>query len=112
MSTITGKPASLEAKRVQDRLTTQGLRWADLGASLYASDQALYNWRTRGIPKPQLKPVAQFLGCSVDWLITGDKDAVDMSCDQAFLVTAMNRGMLPDSGWKLLRTMAEALMQK
>lgn len=57
--------------RIDARLDEIGKTWADLGRAVRASDQRTYNWRSRGIPKTALKPVATFLGWSVDKLLAG-----------------------------------------
>jgi len=58
--------------RVDMRLGEIGKTWADLGRSVGASDQRLYNWRNRGIPKTAMLGVARFLGWTVDNLLTGE----------------------------------------
>jgi len=101
-----------DVKRMNERLGINGLSLADLARGIGASPQSLNHWRHRGIPKPFLALVAAFLGCSVDWLLTGEDDAVDLTSHQAFLTSIMGRGVLSNSEWALLRTMAESLMSR
>lgn len=58
-------------KRIDSRLAEMGKTWADLGRAVGASDQRMYNWRSRSIPKSAMLGVAKFLGWTVDELLTG-----------------------------------------
>ncbi|EAZ97480.1 hypothetical protein [Marinobacter sp. ELB17] len=110
MKRINPKTASPEAVRVQERLTRIGLGWADMGTILDITDQRLYYWRKQGIPKPQLEPIASFLGCTVDWLLTGKTEKVAPTADREFLASLTASTRLSDKDCAILRAMAESLM--
>ena len=62
-----------EILRANQRLLELGLKWSDLARALETSDQRVYNWRARGLPKSELVKVSEFLQCSIDWLLTGSE---------------------------------------
>lgn len=57
--------------RVEIRIRELGLSWADFARRLDTTDQRVYNWRKRGIPKSEVVHIAHALGCSTDWLLMG-----------------------------------------
>lgn len=68
---MTSKHNNTEASRIHKRLQVLGCSWPEMGEALHVSEQNLYHWRQRGVPKHRVAHVASFLSCSVDWLITG-----------------------------------------
>lgn len=58
-------------KRVEHMLSERGWTWAEFARALNTSDQRVYNWRKRGIPKSEADRIANILECSIDWLLTG-----------------------------------------
>lgn len=112
MRPINPRTASPEATRIQERLNATGQTWADLGDALDASDQSLYYWRKKGVPKTHLATVASFLGCSIDWLITGERETLSDIHHRDFLLSLSERDCLNVDEWKLLRTMAESLLAR
>lgn len=58
--------------RIDDELRRRRRKWAWLGRAVNATDQAMHNWKTRGIPARQHKPIADALGWSVDQLLDED----------------------------------------
>lgn len=48
------------------------MTWADFARALGSSDQRVYNWKKRGVPKSEADRIAGVLGCSIDWLLTGE----------------------------------------
>src|SRR5690554_966030 len=63
--------------RVEQLLTEKGWNWARFARELETTDQRVYNWKKRGVPKSEADRIAAVLGCSTDWLLTGHgpKDA-------------------------------------
>ena len=63
--------------RVERLLTEKGWNWARFARELETTDQRVYNWKKRGVPKSEADRIAAVLGCSTDWLLTGHgpKDA-------------------------------------
>lgn len=57
--------------RIEQLLDDDDLKWADVARALGTSDQAVHNWKKRGIPQHAMPKIAKFLGCSIDWLYTG-----------------------------------------
>lgn len=112
MRPINPRTASPEAARIQERLTATGQTWTDLGDALDASDQNLYYWRKKGVPKTHLATVASFLGCSIDWLLTGEREIVGATDHQDFLASLKEQNALSAHEWKLLRSMAESLIAR
>ncbi|KXS55293.1 MAG: Uncharacterized protein AWU57_279 [Marinobacter sp. T13-3] len=101
-----------EAVRIQERLDRRGLSWSDVGDALDVTDQKLYYWRKKGVPKQHLPALARFLGCSIDWLLTGQADTPDAEDDKAFVMELANTEKLAASEWQVLRTMAESLIRR
>jgi phage repressor protein C with HTH and peptisase S24 domain len=60
------------AHRVDKELNDIGRKWADLARHIGVSDQVVQNWKARGIPKNALPKVADFLGRTIDWVMTGN----------------------------------------
>lgn len=58
-------------QRVNERLKTLNMSWAEFARRLGTTDQRVYNWRKRGVPKSEADKVASILECSTDWLLTG-----------------------------------------
>ena len=69
--TVNNPAMDQTVKRVSERLKERGMTWGDISRHLGISDQRAYNWRKRGIPKNQIAAIAEFLGCTIDWLLTG-----------------------------------------
>lgn len=55
--------------RIDAELSRRGLPWAWLGRKIDASDQAMHNWKGRGVPPSRHKAIADALGWSVDHLL-------------------------------------------
>src|SRR5690606_32929505 len=94
MKPINPKASCDEAIRIQERLTATGQTWADLGAAADVSDQNLYYWRKKGVPKLYLATVASFLNCSVDWLLTGQTENMNESGDKEYLQFLIEQNQL------------------
>lgn len=60
-------------KRVQARLDDLGMSWAEFARRIGTTDQRVYNWRKRGIPKKEVDTIASILDCTTDWLLLGRK---------------------------------------
>lgn len=69
-------------RRADQRLKERGQRWADLARGLNYSDQRVSQWKSRGISKSSIAPVADFLGVTTDWLLTG-KEPKSTAAQQA-----------------------------
>lgn len=106
------KSTSTEATRIQERLTATNRTWGDLGNALDVAPQNLYNWRERGVPKHYLAPVAQFIDCSIEWLLTGRDRLEKEPSGQDFLAKVMSEGTLTSGEWALLQSMAQALLSR
>jgi len=65
-------------KRAAERLEERNQLWADLARALGYTDQRVSNWRARGIPRHELAKVANFLGVTTDWLLTGKGNKSDV----------------------------------
>lgn len=59
--------------RVQSRLSDLGMTWAEFARRIGTTDQRVYNWRKRGIPKKEADVIARILDCTIDWLLLGNK---------------------------------------
>ena len=57
--------------RVEQKLSDLGWTWADFARALNTTDQRVYNWKKRGIPKSEIDRIADALDCSTDWLLRG-----------------------------------------
>lgn len=57
--------------RVEQLLTEKKWNWARFARELETTDQRVYNWKKRGVPKSEVDRIAAVLGCSTDWLLTG-----------------------------------------
>ncbi len=57
--------------RVEQLLAEKGWNWARFARELETTDQRVYNWKKRGVPKNEADRIAAVLGCSTDWLLTG-----------------------------------------
>jgi hypothetical protein len=112
MKRINPKTSSAEAVRVQERLDQLNLGWPDLRASMDVQDQNLYYWRKKGIPKAFLKPVCEYLGCTVDWLLSGEHQQVEHTDDREFIANLAGSNDLSETHIALLRAMAESLMER
>ncbi len=55
--------------RIDAELTRRNMTWAELGRVIDATDQAMHNWKSRGVPAARHKAIAGALGWSVDRLI-------------------------------------------
>lgn len=55
--------------RVDAELARRGMSWAELGRGIGASDQAMHNWKQRGVPASRHKAIADAFGWTVDRLI-------------------------------------------
>ena len=62
-----------ELVRVNAERQANRWSWAEFGRRLGESPQTINNWRKRGIPGDKKFAVAQALGKSVEWLVTGTK---------------------------------------
>lgn len=58
-------------KRVEYRLDKKGWTWAEFARALNTTDQRVYNWKKRGVPKSEVDRIADVLGCSTDYLLKG-----------------------------------------
>jgi len=112
MKPVSQKTGCAEAVRIQERLDIKGVTWAHLGNGLDVTDQRLYYWRKHGVAKQYLAPLADYLDCSIDWLLTGRSDTPDEENDKAFLANLAETEKLTATEWHVLRTMAESLMQR
>ena len=65
-----------------------------MAAALGTSKQNVLHWRARGIPHKFKRPVADYLGKTVDWLEFGDEPAMTMP--RAVAVLAAYLQDLPD----------------
>jgi phage repressor protein C with HTH and peptisase S24 domain len=70
--------------RIEEKLSAKGWSWADFARALNTTDQRVYNWRKRGVPKSEADRIAKALGCSIDWLLTGFIKAPDEDLDSYF----------------------------
>ncbi|WP_083329306.1 S24 family peptidase [Marinobacter salinus] len=52
-------------------LSDLGWSWARFARELDTTDQRVYNWRKRGVPKSEVDRIADILGCSTDFLLKG-----------------------------------------
>lgn len=55
--------------RIDAELARRNMSWAELGRVIDATDQAMHNWKSRGVPAARHKAIAGALGWSVDRLI-------------------------------------------
>ena len=67
---------------------------ATFAAGIGTSKQNMVHWRTRGIPAKFMRPAAEYLGRSVEWLEFGEE--VPMSMPKAVAVLAAYLQDLPD----------------
>lgn len=56
---------------LQKLIDSSGWTWAELARRLETTDQRVYNWRKRGLPKDALTKIADLFGVSVDVILTG-----------------------------------------
>lgn len=86
--------------RVQERLHDLRMSWADLARRLGTTDQRMYNWRKRGIPKSEVDTIAPILGCSTDWLLTGKSRTREESAPYGNIEPGPDiRGYVPLISW-------------
>lgn len=80
-------------ERVTDELTRRGLTPADMARLLRVSAQRLNNWINRGLPARSAPEVADRMGWTVDYLLTG-RDRAGNTDDGP-----PNRGKVPLISW-------------
>jgi len=61
--------------RIAGLLRARHLSWAEFARQIGTTDQRLYNWRKRGLPSEEVLKVAEALGVSTDWILTGKEAA-------------------------------------
>ena len=60
------------AERIKEIMEQQGVLDRDLARALDVADRTIYNWKTTGQVSRKLLPLlGHYLGCSVEWLVTG-----------------------------------------
>lgn len=63
--------------RVEYMLSDLGWTWARFARELDTTDQRVYNWRKRGVPKSEVDNIADILGCTTDFLLKGGIEVRD-----------------------------------
>lgn len=58
-------------KRVEYQISQKRWTWADFARALETTDQRVYNWRKRGVPKSEVDRIADVLEVSTDYLLKG-----------------------------------------
>lgn len=69
--------------RIDSELTRRHQTWAELGRQIDATDQAMYNWKRRGVPASRHKAIADALGWSVDLMLSEDWTPVHHAAEGA-----------------------------
>lgn len=72
--------------RVEYMLSDLGWTWARFARELDTTDQRVYNWRKRGVPKSEVDNIADVLGCTTDFLLKGDIEYRDADGNLSMVV--------------------------
>jgi len=60
--------SKIDMLRVEERRQALGLSMAEFARRIGESPQAVFHWKTRGVPYAKEDKVAEVLGCSREWL--------------------------------------------
>ena len=78
---------------------------SDLARALNVSPQALNNWKTRGISKPELFAIQTKIGVSAEWLQSGNGEPIN---EKKQVDRVVNKGMVSVSQLTELMTLFAA----
>jgi hypothetical protein len=98
--------------RIAFVLGSQHKNWKWLARKMNYSEQRVSNWKSRGIPMKQLIDIAACLNVSVDWLLTGPKEASACSIEDTLSIDEKDvlllwRCLAPEQKQVYYRTLQE-----
>lgn len=88
------KPCESDSENITERIknvikTNEALNQKDLSSYLKKAPSTISQWLTqnRDIPAEYIIPICEYLGCSVNWLLTGTNHATDASSTEQKLLS-------------------------
>lgn len=60
-----------DISRLDELIRERGWLWSDFARAYGTTNQRVYNWRKRGIPKGEAVDIAKIFGTTAEWLIEG-----------------------------------------